>query len=177
MNINSCETAEQFVGGCWPKTRAAQQQVCQDVGVSSGIFKDWAEASQGCTSDDLKYNFDSTMSTGSQNPIYKNLILDNGNIVWKALQANNLVAGDVQLAELLMSLSGSIIIKKTGTGKYATNHFTILQSLATDHSLFKAILSGDSATIYKCDETTQCLNPDKTKNHGVTKSSTEKSRC
>jgi len=159
MNINSCETAEQLVGGVWPKTRANQQQVCQDIGSTTGIFKDWAEARQGCTSDDLNYNFDSTMQAGSQNPAYKNLILDNGNLVWRALQANSLVSGDEELAELLMSLSGSIIIKKTGTGKSASNHFEVLQSLATDHSLFKAILYGDNATIYKCDETTQCLNP------------------
>lgn len=163
MNVNSCETAEQLVGGIWPKTRANQQQVCQDIGSTTGIFKDWAEARQGCTSDDLSYNFDSTMQAGSQNPAYKNLVLDNGNIVWKALQANNLVSGDEQFAELLMSLSGSIIIKKTGTGKSATNHFETLQSLATDHSLFKAILYGGSAKIYKCDETTQCLNPPKDK--------------
>ncbi len=159
MNINSCETAESLVGGIWPKTRAAQQQVCQDVGSSTGIFKDWAEARQGCTSDDLSYNFDSTMKAGSQNPLYKNLVLDNGNLVWKALQANNLVSGDEQFAELLMSLSGSIIIKKTGSGKDATSHIEILQSLATDHSLFKAILYGDSAKIYRCDETSACLNP------------------
>lgn len=157
-NINSCETAEGLVGGLWPKTRAAQQQVCQDVGSSSGIFRDWAEARQGCTSDDLNYNFDSTMREGSKNPAYKNMIVD-GNLVWKALQANHLVSGDEEFAELLMSLSGSIIIKKTGSGKSAKNDFQILQSKATDHSLFKAILYGDSATIYKCDETTQCLNP------------------
>jgi conjugative transfer pilus assembly protein TraH len=159
MNMNSCETAESLVGGVWPKTRASQQQVCQDVGASTGIFKDWAEARQGCTSDDLSYNFDSTMQAGSLNPLYKNLILDNGNIVWKALQANHLVSGDDQFAELLMSLSGSIIIKKIGAGKSATNHFEILASLATDHSLFKAILYGGHAKIYQCDETTQCLNP------------------
>lgn len=159
MNINSCETAEALVGGVWPKTRAAQQKVCQDVGSSSGIFKDYAEARQGCTSDDLNYNFDSTMQTGSRNPAYKNLVLDNGNLVWKALQANNLVSGDTEFAELLMSLSGSLIIKKSGSGKDANNQFEVLASLSKDHSLFKAILNGDTATIYKCDETTQCLNP------------------
>lgn len=159
MNINSCETAEGLVGGIWPKTRAAQQKVCQDVGSSSGIFKDWAEARQGCTSDDLNYNFDTTMQAGASNPAYKNLVLDNGNLVWKALQANNLVSGDTEFAELLMSLSGSLIIKKSGTGKDAVNHFEVLGSLAKDHSLFKAILNGDTATIYKCDEATFCLNP------------------
>lgn len=159
MNINSCETAESLVGGVWPKTRAAQQQVCQDVGSSTGIFKDWSEARQGCTSDDLNYNFDTTMQAGSQNPAYKNLILDNGNLVWKALQANHLVNGDVELSELLMTLSGTIIIKKNGSGKAASSQFIILQSLATDHSLFKAILYGNTTSIYVCDETVQCLNP------------------
>ena len=99
------------------------------------------------------------MDAGSKNAAYKNLILDNGNIVWKALQANKLTSSDTELAELMMSLSGSIIIKKTGTGRNAVSHFEVLPSLASDHSLFKAILNGDTATIYQCDESTQCLNP------------------
>lgn len=159
MNINSCETAEGLVGGIWPKTRAAQQKVCQDVGSSSGIFKDYAESRQGCTSDDLNYNFDTTMASGLKNPAYKNLVLDSGNLVWKALTASHFVSGDTELAELLMSLSGTIIIKKTGTGKEAKNHFSVLGSLANDKTLFKGILNGGEASIYKCDELTQCLDP------------------
>lgn len=161
MNINSCETAESLVGGMWPRTRAAQQQVCQDIGSNTGIFDDWAKARQGCTSDDLNYNFDSTMRAGASNPQYKNLVLDNGNIAWKALQANNLVNGDQQFAELLMSLSGSIIIQKNGGGKSAKINIANLDSLASNSSLLKAILYGDKATFYKCDEPTQCLNPGK----------------
>lgn len=161
MNINSCEAAEGLVGGAWPRTRAAQQQVCQDVGNSTGMFSDWAESRQGCTSDGLANNFDSTMQAGASNPQYKNLVLDNGNIAWKALQANNLANGDQQFAELLMSLSGSIIIQKNGTGKSATTSFKSLESLANNSSLLKAILYGDNATFYKCDEPTQCLNPTK----------------
>lgn len=175
FNINSCETAEGMVGGLWPRTRAAQQQVCKDVGSSTGMFKDWAEARQGCTSEDGKYNFDSTMDAGSKNAAYKNLVLDNGNIVWKALQANKLTSSDTELAELLMSLSGSIIIKKTGTGSDATSHFAVLPSLASDHSLFKAILNGDVATIYQCDESAQCLNP-KTKTVTVNQQAALKNR-
>ncbi len=159
MNINSCETAESLVGGVWPRTRASQQQVCQDIGSNTGIFPDWAQARQGCTSDDLTYNFDSTMRSGASNSQYKNLVLDNGNIAWKALLANNLVKDDEQLAELLMSLSGSIIIKKTGGGKSGTVDISNLDSLAGNVSLLKAILYGDKATFYKCDELMQCLNP------------------
>lgn len=162
MNINSCETAESLVGGLWPKTQIAQQQVCKDIGSSTGIFDDWTKARQGCTSDNLDYNFDNTMHAGSSNPQYKNLVLDSGNIAWRALQANNLVNGDQQeLAELLMSLSGSIIIRKTGSGKNATVDISYLDSLAGNASLLKAILYGDKATFYKCDEAIQCLNPGK----------------
>jgi conjugative transfer pilus assembly protein TraH len=161
MNINSCEAAEGLVGGVWPKTQSAQRQVCQDVGNSTGMFSDWAESRQGCTSDGLANNFDTTMKAGAANPQYKNLVLDSGNIAWKALQANNLVNGDQQFAELLMSLSGSIIIQKNGNGKSATTSFKNLESLATNSSLLKAILYGDKATFYKCDEVTQCLSPTK----------------
>jgi conjugative transfer pilus assembly protein TraH len=161
MNINSCESAESLVGGVWPRTRAAQQQVCQDIGSNTGIFDDWAKARQGCTSDNLDYNFDSTMKAGASNPLYKNMVLDNGNIAWRALKANNLVSGDQQFAELLMSLSGSIIIQKSGSGKSAVTHISNLDSLADNASLLKAILYGDKATIYKCDEPNECLNPGK----------------
>jgi len=161
MNINSCETAESLVGGVWPRTRAAQQQVCQDIGSNTGIFDDWAKARQGCTSDNLDYNFDSTMKAGASNPLYKNMVLDNGNIAWRALKANNLISGDQQFAELLMSLSGSIIIQKSGSGKSSVTHISNLDSLADNSSLLKAILYGDKATIYKCDETNECLNPTK----------------
>lgn len=160
MNINSCETAEGLVGGVWPKTQAAQRQVCQDVGNNTGIFRDWAESRQGCTSDGLGKDFDSTMRAGgAADSKYKNLVLDNGNIAWKALQANNLVSGDEQFAELLMSLSGSVIIQKLGSGKSSTVNFKYLASLASNATLLKAILFGSNATFYKCDDSTQCLNP------------------
>ena len=48
-NINSCETAAGLVGTVWPKTHVAQQQVCQDIGYSQGMFTDWADARQGCS--------------------------------------------------------------------------------------------------------------------------------
>ena len=37
-NINSCETAAGLVGTVWPKTHEAQQQVCEDIGNSKGLF-------------------------------------------------------------------------------------------------------------------------------------------
>lgn len=67
-NINSCETAAGLVGAAWPKTHVAQQQVCQDIGTSNGIFTDWAAAREGCsTGGDMT----STLNGASNNPIIK----------------------------------------------------------------------------------------------------------
>ncbi len=168
MNINSCETAEELVGGVWPKTQAAQQQVCRDVGSSKSLFSDWTEARQGCTTSAEKYNYEDTMKTGKGEDQYKNMILDDGNIVWNALKENSLVGNDPELAEFLMSLSGSIIISNSvDKNGQKSNKITNLESLSKDHDLFQSILygntsgkaGGEKAKIYKCDESDKCLNP------------------
>ena len=82
-NINSCETAAGLVGAAWPKTHVAQQQVCQDIGTSNGLFTDWAAAREGCsTGGDMT----KTLNGASNNPSYKSMLLASGNIAWKAIQ-------------------------------------------------------------------------------------------
>lgn len=158
-NINSCETAESLVGGVWPKTRASQQQVCQDIGSNTnGIFTDWAQARQGCGRGG---DFSSTMNKARNDPHYKNLVLDSGNLAWKAIQQNAFLQSDPELAAFFMSLSGTLIIKKTGAGDDATNSFEVLPSLADNNTLLDALLHGKSTKIYHCDTTDSdgCLNP------------------
>ena len=156
-NINSCETAAGLVGTVWPKTHVAQQQVCQDIGSSQGMFTDWAAAREGCsTGGDMTQ----TLNNAQNNPNYQNMLLASGNIAWKALQKNAFLSGDSQLAELLMSLSGTIILQ-SGSNDDANHQFKVLASLAADNQLLKALLHGGSAKIYVCDTSTPdgCLNP------------------
>lgn len=156
-NINSCETAAGLVGAAWPKTHVAQQQVCQDIGTNNGIFTDWAAAREGCsTGGDMT----PILNGASNNPKYKSMLLANGNIAWKAIQQNSFLSSDVQLAELFMSLSGTVIVQGGGNDK-AGNQFKVLSSLAADDQLLKALLHGGSAKIYACDTTSGdgCLNP------------------
>lgn len=150
-NINSCELSEELVGGLWPKTRSSQQRVCQDIGANSGVFADWADARQGCTSDAWK----STLDKGSKDEQYKDLVFNDSNIAWRALQKIPLATNDPELAELLMSLSGSLIVKTTTDG----TKMSVLPSLASNHNLLKAILYGASTMVYHCDEQADCLNP------------------
>lgn len=156
LNINSCETAAGLVGSVWPKTHAAQQQVCQDIGSNSGIFADYAAARQGCGSGG---QMSSTLNRASG--AYKNLTLTNTNIAWKALHQNSFFHGDNELAELFMSLSGTVILNNPGNNDDTNQKFQVLSSLVKDNQLIKALLHGDTADIYRCDTTSPegCLNP------------------
>lgn len=153
-NINSCETSAGLVGALWPRTQEAQRRVCEDVGGKQGIFSDYAAAKQGCGAEG---QLSSTLNKASG--VYKNIILQEGNIAWKALNQNDFLKRDPKLAELFMALSGSIIIRKNGNTDDATNSFSLLPTLASDQKLLKSLLYGGPATIYQCDETEYCLNP------------------
>ena len=78
-NINSCETAAGLVGAAWPKTHVAQQQVCQDIGSSNGLFTDWAAAREGCGAGG---DMTSTLDSAKNNPQYQGMLLNSGNIAW-----------------------------------------------------------------------------------------------
>jgi conjugative transfer pilus assembly protein TraH len=156
LNINSCETAAGLVGSLWPRTHEAQQQICQDIGSTQGIFSDYAAARQGCGSGGQLV---ATLNR-AQGP-YKNLVLKNVNVAWKALQQNSFLRSDSALAEFFMSLSGTVIFNNPGNNDTSSQQYKVLASLAGDHSLLKALLHGGQARIYHCDDTRSesCLNP------------------
>lgn len=161
-NINSCEMAESLVGGMWPRVRGAQQRVCQDIGSNTnGLFSDWAQAKQKCGTGN---QFTSTMNKARNDPRYKNMVFDSGNITWKAIKQNNLFGTDDELAQFFMSLSGTVIIYKDGAGDDAPVKYSPpLPSLMDKdkNNLIKALLEGGEVTIYQCDtfDADGCLHP------------------
>lgn len=160
-NINSCETAEALVGGAWPRTRATQQQICRDIGgTKGGLFDDWAQARQKCG---VGNEFNSTMNKAKKDDRYKNMVFDSGNIVWKVIKQNNLLNGDDELAQFFMSLSGSVIISKTGAGDDAPVNYKPIPGLMDKekNNLIHALLNGGEVNIYRCDTLDEngCLYP------------------
>ncbi len=102
------------------------------------------------------------MDAGKQDSRFKNLIFDNGNIVWKAVQKRAFLQSDTELAELFMSFSGTVVLYK-GAGEDGTSgmqHHTY-PALIKNNDLVTALLKGGKATIYRCDttDTDGCLNP------------------
>ena len=133
MSVNSCEMAQNFVGGMFPKTAASQQKICQDQAAQgkSGVISDYVSARMECSGD----GHDAVMAKAAKDETQKKQIVLNKNIVWSILQKNAFLHSDVELAEMVMSLTGTLIIDKGGKVK-------VVPSLAGSSRFIEALLGG-----------------------------------
>lgn len=150
-NMNSCQVAESTVLGLAPRTRQAQQHACQNIGQSKNLFSDWAEARQGCGKGSSNYDYDRVINANSADE----QVIDNTNIAWNALKKNNLFSSDKELAELMMTLSGTLILTRDANGQ----QFQRLPSRVSNNNLINALLRGGEVAVYVCDEKVKCLQP------------------
>jgi len=153
FDINSCEMGTALVGSMWPKSREGDRQLCQDLGVANNKFSDYVAARRGCSTGG-QVNSILSSATGAD----KALVTNNINVAWQALQSNSLLKTDPELAELFMSLSGTLIIRAPSSDD-ASNQIIHLPTLINNKALIKALLEGGEAPVYTCDETVKCLNP------------------
>ncbi|CAM3672413.1 putative conjugative transfer protein TraH (plasmid) [Legionella longbeachae NSW150] len=154
-NFNSCEMGENLSAAVWPRNRAAQQRLCEDLGRHQGTFTDWAMARQKCSTGG---DADSILAQAKNNPEYKDRVLINTNIVWDSLQINQFIAQDPKLAEVYMSISGTIVFNVKGA-------LMTYPSLATNQDFIKALLYGGKLPSYHCTDTgpqSHCLSIDAT---------------
>lgn len=156
MSVNSCEVAQNFVGGMFPKTAASQQKVCHDQAAmgKTGVMSDYVSARMDCAGN----AHDELMAKAEKDPQQKKQVVLNKNIVWSILQNNAFLNGDVELAEMVMSLTGTLIIDKLG-------HVTVVPSLAGSGDFIQALLGGHQSArveqLWRCtDETagTACMS-------------------
>ncbi|HBF08059.1 MAG TPA: conjugal transfer protein TraH [Gammaproteobacteria bacterium] len=152
-NINSCHMAQNLVGGMFPKTAESQQKICKDIGTQSGLFSDFAKAQQGCSS---QKDFDNAMDKASKDESTRKKVILNKNLVWSMLQENPLFSSDKELAEMMMSLTGTYIIDKQGK-------VTNVPSLANSSDLINALVGANtgtkSAQIWQCHDS-NCMRVD-----------------
>ncbi len=156
LNINSCEVAATMLGGLWPKSDQASKHLCQAMGTDLGAFTDWAAARQGCGA---KGDRDNVLSRKSSDPRYKDLLVGEFNLTWKALQINQFLSSDQELSQLFMTLVGSIISRKEGTiNRDRPFTIKILPGHADRDDVLNGLLNGGKTPIYQCD-TKECLYP------------------
>jgi conjugative transfer pilus assembly protein TraH len=164
MNISSCEAAANVVGGIWPRSDASSRYLCSAMGTGEGnFFSDWAQARQGCGAEGQRDEVNRSKKAG-----FEDQLGDEFNLVWEAIRKNGFLSKDKDLAEVFMSISGTIISKKVGDTKNPKFVQTYLASLANDQGLIDVLLygeskSGASPNIYSCDvdNENKCLNPGK----------------
>ncbi|HAT8643609.1 conjugal transfer protein TraH [Legionella pneumophila] len=154
-SINSCEMSQNLVGGLWPKTAASQQKICKDQGTmgKDGLFSDYVKARMECSGN----GFDRAMDKASKDETTKKQVVFNKNLVWSILQSKSFLSTDRELAEMVMSLTGTLIFDKEGK-------VTNVPSLAGQADLINAMIgtNGGShqAKIWRCKDAgaaSQCL--------------------
>ena len=155
-SINSCEMSQNLVGGVWPKTAASQQKICKDQGTlgKSGLFSDYTQARMECSGN----GFDKAIDKANADPIDQKQVVMNKNLIWSILQSKSFLSSDSELAEMVMSLTGTIIIDKQGK-------VTNVPSLAGSPDLINALLGSKTgsgmAKIWRCADsgpTSQCMS-------------------
>ena len=154
-SINSCQLSENMIGGIWPKTAKSQEKICKDQATmgKEGLFSDYVQARMACSGT----GFDNVMNKASQDPERKKQVVLNKNIVWSLLQAKSFLNSDRELAEMVMSLTGTLIIDKEGK-------VTNVPSLAGNADLINALVGSGSgartAKIWRCKDAgsnSQCM--------------------
>jgi len=150
-NINSCEIAATTLGGIWPKTDQSSKHLCQAMGSNLGVFSDWSAARQGCGAGGDR---ESVLSRKGSDPKYKDMLVGSFNLSWKAIQANAFLRADAELAQLFMTLVGSIIVREEKDAFQVIN----LAGHADREDVMNGLLNGGETSIYKCDNE-HCLKP------------------
>lgn len=150
-NFNSCEMAEGLVGSLWSRVHSADRHVCAAVN-NKGGDKDYAAARQACGAGG---QLGATLRDLSADSGYRNLALYKANVAWQAAQHSKLLRENTELAELAMSLVGTIIFNADGKDAYG-----ILMPLAGIDDVASALLYGGNLRIYACGGDVQCMNPD-----------------
>ncbi|HHF7375632.1 conjugal transfer protein TraH [Legionella bozemanae] len=154
-SINSCQLSQNMVGGIWPKTAESQQKICKDQAAmgKEGLFSDYVKARMACSGT----GFDNVMNKASLDPERKKQVVLNKNLVWSLLQAKSFLNSDRELAEMVMSLTGTLIIDKEGK-------VTNVPSLAGNADLINALIGlgngARTAKIWRCKDAgsnSQCM--------------------
>jgi len=163
-NINSCEMGATLLGGVWPKSDQASKHLCQNMGTNLGMFSDYASSRHDCGAGGDRGR---VIKGGSSDPRYKDMFVGDFNLAWKAIQANAFLRQDKELAELFLTLVGSIIVR---SGEPQTSHFKggavadkshqviNLIGYADKDDVINGLLIGGKTLLYVCNDEA-CLEP------------------
>lgn len=169
LNIDSCNAAQGLVNAASDFSTSSMADVAaKTASIASGTMDDisqawtWASTEGNSATNELKSNDPTT---------YKNIIT--GNIAWKAFKQSNLTSvftGDDKMLRMLMTLTGSVIIKNVDTATDTDPSPTTLNGYGIKLS---ELINGGTFNIYTCSDgtgATACLTVPTTPNDTITDS-------
>lgn len=154
LNMNSCEAASALMGGAMDMM-GADSANCT-IKRMSQAGETWDQANYYCTTGGRRSQTDAL----GGDPNYVDFV--NGNLAWYVLMENPLFSSDTEFSELIMNLTGAILITKVtpGDDSSAIDVKEILPALANGEqterfrNIYTALLYGtdavDQMQIYRC---------------------------
>lgn len=141
LNINSCEAAADLVGGMMG-IDAKENSQCILTRYGNGDSME--DARQACGAGGQR---NSTLAGSNLNQ----LAFTRGNIAWRVMWQNLFLRSDTNLMELMMNLSGTVILDKDlGNENSATTTLTIPSLLQTKRAeLLNALLDGSQSVVIR----------------------------
>lgn len=146
-SINSCEIAANLVDGLWLKADLADRQACTSLYAKDGQDDDWSWAKYKCGFNNRgQTSLYDTVSGKDGKAAYKNMLVDQFNVAWEVIKKNSYLSADKQLAELCMTLTGTIVASRNGEDREVRTYI----GKADHDETLNALFSGGSAKIYTC---------------------------
>lgn len=148
LNVN-CERMMAPITGAMDRLAKSAESTRQTNLVLSGSSRDSAEIVQ-------KAKKDSDSDPAEHNPELKDQLGESFNLVWQALSKNASYTGDNKLKELLMSISGTIVI---GKGNPPKIYNSLINNDLIEQYMGVSTKGSGQILLYQCDEQQKCLNP------------------
>lgn len=156
MNMDSCEAATALVGGTLDLF-GAQEGNCT-VKRMNLYGEDWNTANYNCTTGGQRKNTDSAGDSPNQ------IAFTKGNLAWSVLMQDPIFRNDLEFAELIMNITGTIIISDSSSDDDGESSIRYIDPTIDENgsftergrNIYTALLMGrnssQSLLYYRCSE-------------------------
>lgn len=152
---NSCAMAQSMINSVVDSLPQSTLKNCISIGLANHQYTDEAAARAACG-----FGGEAETTVNGATPTQNKSQPVNRNIAWEAIQKNPVFQGDTQLAELMMTLTGTFSIVVDTSASPATTKINATLPAGEADSYINALLDGNTALpIHQClDSDGSCLH-------------------
>lgn len=145
FTMDSCQAAGAAVGGAL-ELLGQEEQACITRRVSK-LGEDYGSARVKCRNN--------PNDRPSLDPDEDDINFHEGNIAWQAMMKNGFFRSDLEVAQLVMNITGTVVMTRTADADSQTTTRIIPSQLAPQGGsdpLIAALLNGGTVQIYRCED-------------------------